>query len=190
MSDLKTLCIAGPSGVGKSSLSYSLAQQLGLPITEVDDLFLAVESLTTPTQQPNIHYWKENPQAASQLPAERVLEIHLDVCRTLSPAISAVLDNHVDTQLPVILDGDFLLPEFMAAYSDKVKGLVIIEDEIDQIVKNYLLREPNQGMQKSRAEVSWLFGQWLSDECGRLGLPVISARPWNTVLARALSVLG
>jgi 2-phosphoglycerate kinase len=190
MNNTKTICVAGPSGVGKSNLSYALARELGLPITEVDDLFLAVETLTTPKQQPNIHFWNENPQAALQLSAERVLEIHLDVCRTLSPAISAVIDNHVDTQLPVILDGDYILPELLSACADKVKGLVIIEDDIDQIVENYLLREPSEGVQKSRAEVSWQFGQWLNNECIEVGLPVITARPWNTILSRALSVLG
>ncbi len=189
MDNLKSICVAGPSGVGKSSLSYALANNLGLPITEVDDLLIAIQSLTTPPQPPNIHYWKDNPQTDLKMSPERVLEIHLDICRTLEPAIAAVIDNHADTQLPVILDGDYLLPELIVARSNKVKGLIVIEDEIGQIVKNFFLREPCKGSQTSRAEVSWLFGQWLRDECRKLGLPVISARPWDTLLVRALAVL-
>lgn len=176
--------------MGKSSLSYALARHFGMAITEVDDLFIAVETLTAPAQQPNIHYWKEHPEAAVRLPAEGVLEIHLEICRALSPAIVAVINNHTDTETPVVLDGDYILPELIVECANTAKGLFVVENDMDQIVQNYVLREPHAGDQKHRAEVSWLFGRWLVDECRDLGLPVISSRPWDTVLERALLALS
>lgn len=190
MSEAKSLCIAGPSGVGKSSLSYALAEHLNLPLTEVDDLFIAIEAITTPQQQPAIHHWNQNPLASTTLEPEQVLEIHLKISRALSPAIAALIANHTQTRLPIILEGDYLLPELIAANSDKVLGLVVLEDDPEQISRNYLRREPNLGAQSHRSNTSWLFGQWLRKECERYAIPVIAARPWDTVLARALQALN
>ena len=46
--DWDVFVIAGPSGVGKSRLSYPLARRFDVPIVEADDLFRAVEAATTP----------------------------------------------------------------------------------------------------------------------------------------------
>lgn len=156
-------------------------------MTEVDDLVHAVEALTTSAEQPTIHYWKTHPEAGLQLPSEKILEIHLDISRKLAPAIASVIDNHIETKMPVVLDGDYILPELIAQYSDRVKAIFLYEDDEDQIVKNYLWREPDQREQRKRAQVSWLLGRWLHDECERLGLAAIPSRPWETVVERAIA---
>jgi adenylate kinase family enzyme len=45
MDNWDVLVVAGPSGVGKSGVSYPLAQQFGIAVVEVDDLFHAIEAL-------------------------------------------------------------------------------------------------------------------------------------------------
>ncbi|MCB0710945.1 MAG: hypothetical protein KDD67_01305 [Ignavibacteriae bacterium] len=183
------LAIAGPSGVGKSRLSYSLARHYDLPIVEVDDLFHAVEALTTPDQQPLIHFWRTHPESAD-FPATKVLELFLEVSRAISPAVRSVIDNHIETQMPVVLDGDYILPELIAEYSDRVKSIFLYEENHHQIVDNYLQREPMAGDQHKRAEVSLLFGDWLRDECKRLGFLAMPARPWETVVERAVAAVA
>ena len=42
--------------------------------------------------------------------------------------------------------------------------------------------------QKGFAHASWRYGQWLAREARKLELPVISARPEETLLQRLLSV--
>lgn len=69
------LLLGGASGVGKTSVSYRLARQFDAGITEVDDLFITLETLTTPAQQPALHYWRTNPEAAN-LTAEGIVELH------------------------------------------------------------------------------------------------------------------
>jgi len=95
------LVIGGPSGTGKTSASYPLARRFEVGITEVDDLHIVLERLTTPEQQPLLHYWRTNPQAP-HLSAEQILELHIGVCRVLAPAIKAVIANHLDTQTPIV----------------------------------------------------------------------------------------
>jgi 2-phosphoglycerate kinase len=181
------LVVAGPSGVGKSQVSYPLARHFGVSIVEVDDLFHAVEAATTPDQQPLLHFWQTHPEELESTP-ERILDIHLNTCRAMGPSIASVIENHIETAMPIVLDGDYVLPEVAAAYPDRVKSVFLIEDSPVQIVRNLLSREPNEGNQRKRADVSVLFGHWLRGECSRFGLVSISARPWTTILQRVIAV--
>ncbi|MEM7017340.1 MAG: hypothetical protein AAF512_08380 [Pseudomonadota bacterium] len=184
------LLIGGPSGTGKSSVSYPLARHFDMGITEVDDLFIALECLTTPEQQPEIHYWRTHPEA-TELPAEKILERQLALSRVMSPMITAVVNNHIETVMPIVLDGDYILPEIIAPPNnkqlldaDRVQAVFLYEPDEQQIVKNFAQREPNEGTQTKRAQVSWLFGQWLKNECEQYGLIALPARPWDTLIPR------
>lgn len=184
------LLVGGASGTGKTSVSYRLARRFDVGITEVDDLHIVLERLTTPEQQPVLHYWRTNPEAA-HLSAEQILELHIAVSRVLSPAIKAVIANHLEAQTPIVLEGDYLLPEIMARQeeaklpkTERVRGVFLYEPDEMQILQNFSLREPDEGEQAGRARVSWLYGQWLKDECQRLGLVALPSRPWDTLLDR------
>ena len=142
--------------------------------------------MTSPEQQPTLHYWNTHPEA-QQFSAEQILELHISVGRVLFPALSAVIDNHLESQAPVILEGDYLLPELMAQngfLSDRVRAVFLYEADEKQIVQNLYEREPEDGEQTGRAHVSWLFGQWLQQECKRYGLTALPARPWHTLFKR------
>jgi broad-specificity NMP kinase len=58
----QVLLLEGPSGVGKTSVSYRLASHFGIGITEVDDFQVIRERMTTPTEQPILHYWRTHPE--------------------------------------------------------------------------------------------------------------------------------
>jgi hypothetical protein len=73
------------------------------------------------------------------------------------------------------------------ANGGRVRALFVHEDEA-QILSNYGGREG--GGQTFRAHASWLNSQWLRDECRRLAVNELAARPWPTVAQRALTVLG
>lgn len=185
------LLIGGPSGVGKSSISYLLAQQWRVGITEVDDIVIALEELTTPTQQPEIHFWRTHPDAAAELPVDDILVHQINLARALAPALRAVIANHIETSMPVILDGDYLLPEFCVDTDsgtnttiERVRSVFVYEDDEAQIVSNFLQREPGAGPQHKRAQVSWRYGQWLQEECARYDQIAIRARPWDTLAVR------
>jgi hypothetical protein len=79
--------------------------------------------------------------------------------------------NQLET---IPLEGDYVLPEILARHGDaaspnaaRVKGVWLYEPDEMQIVRNYASREPDEGEQAGRARVSWLYGQWLIQECER-----------------------
>ena len=69
-----------------------------------------------------------------------------------------------------------------------VRALFLDEEDDAQIARNYLAREGSE--QRGRARASFRYGEWLRYEATRLGLPVVAARPWDTVLERCIAALA
>jgi hypothetical protein len=111
----------------------------------------------------------------------------------MAEALEVVIANHLDGGTPMLLEGDFLLPALAVrpAYlgipaAGRVRGLILYDEEA-QIGRNYLAREGEP--QPDRARWSWNQGAWLRQEAEHLGLPTLAARPWETVLDRAVALL-
>lgn len=192
----QVLLLGGPSGAGKTSVSYRLAHHYGVGITEVDDFQVLLERMTTPEQQPAIHFWGTHP-APETLAAEEVMAQGLAIGAAMAPGLEAVIANHLESDAPVVLEGDFILPALAAQASfagelngGRVRGVFLVEEDEQQLIANYMRREPQRGPQATRARVSWLYGQWLLREAGRLGVPAIPARPWETVFERVIAAVS
>lgn len=189
------LLFEGASGIGKTSVSYRLAQYFGVGLTEVDDFQVLLEQMTTPEQQPALHFWRTHP-APHQLAAQEIFEQGLSIGRSMAPGLEAVIANHLEEHTPIVLEGDFLHPALAAQTSfagipneGRVRAVFLIEPDEAQLVANFLQREPQSGPQVTRARVSWLYGQWLKHEAERYGLAVLPARPWDTVFERVAAAL-
>lgn len=190
------LLIGGASGTGKTSVSYRIAHYFGVGITEIDDFHVVLERMTTPEQQPILHYWNTNPDAAQLTPKE-IVKLTVAVGEVMAPALEAVIANHLESDAPVVLEGDYLLPslaakrEFAGRFNGgQVRAIFLHEPEEAQIAANYLRREPEAGEQNFRAHVSWLYGEWLRLEAERLGVTVLPARPWETLFERVVNILN
>lgn len=187
----QVLLLGGPAGAGKTSVSYRLAQHFKIGITEVDDFQVILERMTTPAEQPVLHYWQTHPEARN-LPAEEILKLSIAVGRAMAPAMEAVIVNHLESQAPVVLEGDFILPELItlpAFSADPIRAVFIYEESEEQLQRNFLQREPAEGIQEKRARVSWLYGQWLREEAERAGAIALPARPWNDLFERILAAI-
>ncbi len=190
------LLVGGPSGCGKSSFAYPFAAQSKLALTELDDLFITAASLTSPAALPDLHFFRSHPEATKTLTPEEILQAFVRLSGALAPAIEAVVTNHLETERPVLLEGDYLLPAVAArcrslpGAEQAVRAVFLIEPDEAQIVANYAAREPELGRQAKRARVSWLYGQWLQAECARLDLPVVAARPWASLAKRVRAALA
>jgi 2-phosphoglycerate kinase len=190
------LIIGGASGTGKTSISYQLARDHGVGITEFDDIVEALKAMTTADQQPTLHYWDTHPEAMSWTP-QQIVDLTQSVCEDLHPAAEAVVANHLQTDMPVILEGDYVLPRLVtqSAFGDipsagRVRGVFLLEPDQGQIAANLRAREPDNGDMARRAHVSWLLGEMWRLECERFGVPMVTAQPWETLLQRVGTVLA
>jgi 2-phosphoglycerate kinase len=188
------LLIGGASGVGKTHVSYRLAHHFGVGITEIDDFHVILERMTTPAQQPVLHFFRTDPDSFFRLDDEGKLAHAIRYMEVMAEPLEYVIANHLDGGSPIVLEGDFLLPSLATrptydgiTAAGRVRAVIIYEQEEDQIARNYLAREGEP--QPDRARASWRHSEWLRREAERLGLPTIAARPWDTVFERALTLL-
>jgi 2-phosphoglycerate kinase len=192
----EVLLIGGASGTGKTSISYRIAQYFGVGITEVDDFHEMLLRMTTPEQQPALHFWDTHSEAV-HLSAEQIVEQGWELRAALHPGLEAVIANHLESRVPIILEGDFIQPALAAqavygneANNGRVRGVFLIEPDEAQLTRNFLLREPEEGDQSGRARVSWLQNQWFMQEAARLGVPTVLSHPWEDVFERVLAAIG
>lgn len=190
----QVLLLGGASGVGKTRVSYRLAQHYAVGITEVDDFQVILERMTTPEQQPVLHFWREHPEEARRMDAEQQLAYTQSYARVMATALEYVIANHIESRAPIVLEGDFILPSLAVqptydeiAAEGQVRAVFLYEDDEQQLCRNFRAREGEE--QPGRAHASWRYSEWLRREAERLGVPTVAARPWDTVLARVIAAL-
>lgn len=182
------LLIGGASGVGKSKIAYELARYYQVNVIEIDDISQAVKTVTTRDVLPSLHYFDTGVDWMDIGVSGNVNWLK-DVSKDMIPAIKAVIDNHIESDVPIIIEGDFAHPELATSLDNpKVKSIFINEPDKNQILQNYLAREGGQ-LQTYRADISAEYGAWLVDTCDKLGIQVVESRPWNTCLERVVEKL-
>ncbi|HWC31912.1 MAG TPA: hypothetical protein VG709_02155 [Actinomycetota bacterium] len=189
------LLVGGASGVGKSAVSYRLAAELGVNLTAVDDVQNILERMTDPDRYPVVHLWRLHPERLLALEEAGMLAHTLEYAAVVAEALEPVIASHLQSGVPLMLEGDFILPSLAIreAYDGvpadgRVRALFLYEEEEAQIARNFAAREGEE--QPFRARACWRYSEWLRDECRRLGVTAIPARPWETVLDRALGAVS
>lgn len=204
----RVLLIGGNSGAGKTVVAQALASRFDRSLLLVDDFRMVIQQMTTPAEQPGIHYFLVHP-TIWQKPPEALCEGFITVGTALARPLSVVIAHHVfvESAGPAILEGDGILPALAAQrnfanqhftpaiVSNEVRALFLIESEQEAILRN--MRRRGRGFENSSlkeqetlAGASWLYGQWLRRQADHYGLPVVESRPWETLLERVLQVLG
>ena len=190
----RVLLLGGASGVGKSQVSYRLARHYGVSVVAVDDFQTVLEHMTTPAEQPVLHYWRTHHDEWRALDDDGKLAYTLRYAGVMAQALEHVIANHLESAAPVVLEGDFILPELALrsthgdeAADGRVRAIFLYEEDEAQIARNYAAREGRD--QSGRARLSWRYSEWLRGEAQRLGLPAVAARPWETVLERSIAAV-
>jgi 2-phosphoglycerate kinase len=204
----KVLLIGGSSAVGKTVVAQALAQYFQAPILLVDDIRLALQQITSPSQHPDLHVFLTD-QPAAQYSPEQICNDWITVGKAISPAVKMVMAHHIVVAGvgAIIIEGDGILPA-LAAQQDfselkffwglktthEIRSVFLDEPDEEIILKNMQIRgrgfeELLMDEQKKWAHASWLYNQWLCQEAKIHKVPVFSARPYDTLLKRILSEL-
>ncbi len=193
----KVLLIGGPSGVGKSTAGASLARQLGIPLLQVDDLRLALQfsGLVSREQHPELFFfldrddWRVSPEAYR--------DKLIAVARIISGALRIVVESHIATNVPILIEGDGIVPEFTAKIASEygegqVHSVFIVENDEGILLANMLERgrgiDPNAAAERqTETRGKSLFSDWIQREAEQYGLPTVTPLPWETLPGRLMS---
>src|SRR5438128_2210619 len=128
-----------------------------------------------------------------QLPPERLCDGLIAVEEVMAQAIEVVVVSHVDTMVPIVIEGDGILPSLFArsevrdrALHGKVNAVFLIEPEKDVLFANMVARSRgttgrSEAELRTEVRAKWLYGQWLTEEARRYGLSVLEPRSWSTL---------
>src|SRR5436309_11432347 len=113
--DWTVLLIGGPSGAGKTHVAKHIGLHFGISWLQVDDLRLALQwsHVTLPTNTKALYFFTETPDVW-QLPPKHLCNSLIAVGEVMSPAIEVVVASHVDTAVPIVIEGDGILPSLFA----------------------------------------------------------------------------
>jgi 2-phosphoglycerate kinase len=183
------LLIGGPSGVGKSIAAYEIGRYYNVNVIEVDDICRSIKAMTTAEQLPWVHYWSSGLDWLD-IGVEGNVNWLVNISKEIMPGLKSIINNHLETDVPIIIEGDFIHPDLITSFDfTRVKALYINEPNVNQILKNYLSREGGQ-LQSYRSDISEAYGKWLVENCENLGIGIIHSRPWETTLSRMIKVLN
>lgn len=177
--------IGGPSGVGKSRLAHQVALITQSSVAQIDDMQGALETLVPEDRLPEF-YDHRNAYRRTKRP-EVIAEAIWNISTFFGPAIERAIDNRIESGTSTVFEGDFIAPELAAKVRSKgVKSIFLIDDE-SSFRANFLEREGDE--QPFRASISSLHSERIRTSCTELGLPLVEARPFETLAVRACSLL-
>lgn len=201
------LVLGGASGCGKTTAAERIGQRLGRPWLQVDDLRLAAQygvplasaaraELRFFLDTPNV--WRLSPLALR----DRLIAIG----EAMIPAVEVVVEHHLATDKPLIIEGDGILPALFTrptlrdhVAAGRVRGVFIGEGSADALAANLRARRrrdlPPPGEDATAADAALLtqaqmnyhYGEWLREEAQRRGLPVVATRLWHRLTTRILT---
>lgn len=119
----------------------------------------------------------------------------------MSHRLEVVVAHHVATGLPLVLEGDGIVPSLAAQHNfagsdveeGQVRSVFIYEPDEKVIEANMEVRgrgfqHNTKAERQTQVRMSYLYGEWLREEASRLSLPIIESRPWNTLADRVMDV--
>ncbi len=124
-------------------------------------------------------------------------------------ALKTIIAHHilVPSAGRLIIEGDGILPALatQTSFTDlkqfrglslnrEVRAVFVAELDEEQILSNLHARGrgfEDWGLEEQQAfaHASWLFGQWLTREARAHNLPVLMARPYESLFERILAIL-
>jgi len=182
----KILIIGGASCTGKSSIAYEIANYYGISVLEFDDIYIALQTVVSADRFPAI--CDINGDNWESLGVEGNFNWLTEVAREMSEALIKIVERHIEDDVPVIIEGDYILPELVEPLlSDNVKAFFVQEADKSQIMNNNQARE---GWSNSvSADIYVYYNNWIRKSCEELMINTLESRPWNNVLTRAIELL-
>jgi len=197
--DWTVLAILGPSGVGKSIAAQSIALARACTWVQVDDLRLALQaSAAIPNDR--LSFFDRAPDIWNRSVDELCAAIS-GIAHLMAPAVRIVIDSHIATNVPMVIEGDGILPALALdpvlrhhVHAGRLRFCCVVPDTVGELLDNMDARgrgidQLTSGERVKQAEMNIAFSRWLTAACMRCSVPVVHSRPFSTLSHRIISAI-
>ena len=194
------LLIGGPAATRKTSIAKAIAARCAAEVLQADDIWLALQRATDPDARPTLHFF------AQETVWDRPIDELVTAMRVLADEVSAALEpvtaHHLRVRDRIVIEGVWITPAFAAGkafagsvYDGAVRSVFI--DERDQTAIRDVMLARGRGIQEwlPRRQTAMVrmqagYGEWLREAASAQGLPLVAARPVDTLVDRVLAALN
>ena len=194
------LLIGGHSAAGKTAAAELVGRSLGVPWMMMDDLRLAFQRARVSLPENTDALYFDTVPGFRHLSPEEQCDGLIAVGEALSPALEVIIEHHVHMSLPIVIEGDGIVPSLLSRKpvverSESVRTVFLIEPEETETLGNMIARsraisDRTEEELLHEAHAKWLHGQWVSWEAASHSLPIVHPRPWETLVERIILHLG
>jgi 2-phosphoglycerate kinase len=188
---LRLFLLGGATASGKSRSGNEVARRLGLHCVSADALWKALMSVTSRESHPAFHYFEPTEEEWRRGP-DFVCERHVESAQAQTPALQAFIDWELKEGHSMLLEGAWITPEMAARHCEALRdtrAVFIHEPDEDGILASMVerqLRDSPSERQIRLAAMAWRYGNRLRDGARKHGLPVVEARPRDTLVDRII----
>jgi 2-phosphoglycerate kinase len=184
--------LGGSAAAGKSTSGGRVAQRLGLQCVSADSVWKALQSSTTPATSPAFHHFEPPPEVMAMGP-KHLANLHVEAAEAMTPALDAFLDWELHEGHRFVFEGAWITPELAARRcgASAEERAVFIHEPLEAGILAAMLKRSGRTEPSARqlmvGGMSWRYGNWLKEGAGKRGLPVVSARPRQTLVDRIIA---
>ncbi len=193
----QVLVLFGASGTGKSIAARTIAHAAGATWLQVDDLRLGLQysRVTLPEMTDRLYFFESAPDCWTR-PVDELLRAFIDVATVMAPAVRVVIDSHLVTGAPMVIEGDGVLPSLVGdpvlrhwVDSGALRFCCVAAGSRDELIENMVLRVRGDHLEDRdrvalQANANLAFNDWLAEASRSLSIPVVSSRPFETLIER------
>ncbi len=198
----QVLVLFGASGTGKSTAGNQLAGSRGVTWMQVDDLRLALQysNMTLPQGAGALHFFESTPEFWTH-PIDSLVRAFVDVASIMAPAVRVVIDSHLATGAPMVIEGDGVLPSLADdpvlrpwIESGALRFCCLAAGTQAELAESMVARGRGDHLEDHsrvwrQSAANLAFGDWLVDQSRRHGIPIVAARPFASLTDRILQAI-